>query len=409
MVCSNAGRRSPWVAIDLSRASDRGGFGPSRVSDGVKRLCSPWKGTGLMANRHPIRSRGSRGAGSPRGLLPGGRVTCTIPSETFCYRGAKRTRIANQAPSERTICTCVSNTFAANELRSPDARALHVLSTLRARFLDPVRGRFLSRDPLLDLLVNFYWYALNNPVLNVDPSGLQPVVNCSQGAEANCVGAAIALAQKAINNLACQKNLGQLTGNKANCTSQQLSSCISQAMNIMTVSCQDLAPSRVNVAKPCQIAFVDGSYSYAQSADTECYSSKNAAKCNPCQAGDTTDNCALCAGMNRIPVNLCRTPDPATFPKPWPKNPSLSTPIDKVYCAKGVNDPNVGVLASHLIHEASHSCVGGHRFTQVGNVYKGDPFDQCRRPDATLVQNAYSDCMGWPKSKNPRAPEQPKK
>jgi hypothetical protein len=42
----------------------------------------------------------------------------------------EKTCIANQAPSDRTTCTCGSNTYIANELRSPEARALHVLSTI---------------------------------------------------------------------------------------------------------------------------------------------------------------------------------------------------------------------------------------------------------------------------------------
>jgi hypothetical protein len=43
--------------------------------------------------------------------------------------GRKDSHVANQAPSDRTICTCGSNSFMSNELRSPEARALHVLST----------------------------------------------------------------------------------------------------------------------------------------------------------------------------------------------------------------------------------------------------------------------------------------
>jgi hypothetical protein len=41
------------------------------------------------------------------------------------------------SPSDRTICTCGSNTCIANELRSPEARALHVLSTLRSAVESP--------------------------------------------------------------------------------------------------------------------------------------------------------------------------------------------------------------------------------------------------------------------------------
>ncbi len=48
---------------------------------------------------------------------------------------------------------------------------------LRARYYDPTSGRFLSRDPMFGraaspLTLNRYTYALNNPVLLVDPGGL---------------------------------------------------------------------------------------------------------------------------------------------------------------------------------------------------------------------------------------------
>lgn len=47
---------------------------------------------------------------------------------------------------------------------------------LRARYYDPVTGRFISRDPIKGSLTNPqsqnpYAYALNNPVVNADPSG----------------------------------------------------------------------------------------------------------------------------------------------------------------------------------------------------------------------------------------------
>jgi RHS repeat-associated protein len=297
----------------------------------------------------------------------------------------------------------------------------------------PTLGRFLSRDPLsangVDVLTdtgfhasrlaamrgnpsyfsgtsfNAYAYAYNNPVNYSDPSGLKPAVNCGQGNETNCVNAAIALAQNALNNQACLKNLTQLLGNKANCTAAQLNDCISKVLNMMTVTCQDLTQAGSPKPGPCQIALAGGVYPYASNQDKTCFPSKIAATCNPCRPQSETDNCALCAGVNQIPVDLCRTPDAATFPKPYPANPALNTPIDKVYCAKGLNDPNLAVLASILLHEASHSCVGGHTFAP--KTFAPQPFDQCGRPDATLVQNAYSTCMGWPLSKNPGTPKNP--
>ncbi|HPM81482.1 MAG TPA: RHS repeat-associated core domain-containing protein, partial [Candidatus Anammoximicrobium sp.] len=49
------------------------------------------------------------------------------------------------------------------------------LTFMRARFYDPLAGRFISQDPIMwaGLDVNLYRYAWDNPVLYVDPSGLQ--------------------------------------------------------------------------------------------------------------------------------------------------------------------------------------------------------------------------------------------
>ena len=51
---------------------------------------------------------------------------------------------------------------------------------MRARYYDPSVGRFMSEDPIGfdggD--VNLYAYVLSNPIMNVDPSGLDPI-SCS--------------------------------------------------------------------------------------------------------------------------------------------------------------------------------------------------------------------------------------
>ena len=42
---------------------------------------------------------------------------------------------------------------------------------LRARIYDPITGRFISRDTVSILIVNFYYYVSNRPLTRVDPSG----------------------------------------------------------------------------------------------------------------------------------------------------------------------------------------------------------------------------------------------
>jgi RHS repeat-associated protein len=54
------------------------------------------------------------------------------------------------------------------------------LTYLRARWYDPATGRFASRDPLIGNTIdptslNSFVYARSNPVMNADPSGLDPV------------------------------------------------------------------------------------------------------------------------------------------------------------------------------------------------------------------------------------------
>jgi RHS repeat-associated protein len=49
-----------------------------------------------------------------------------------------------------------------------------MLYYMRARQFDPASGRFISEDPIrFRAGVNFYAYTLNNPVLYVDPYGLE--------------------------------------------------------------------------------------------------------------------------------------------------------------------------------------------------------------------------------------------
>ncbi|MEV4352142.1 polymorphic toxin-type HINT domain-containing protein [Actinoplanes sp. NPDC049596] len=60
------------------------------------------------------------------------------------------------------------------------------LTHLGAREYDPVAGRFISVDPVIDVSnpaqLNAYAYGWQNPISNPDPSGLMPCRNCEDGA-----------------------------------------------------------------------------------------------------------------------------------------------------------------------------------------------------------------------------------
>lgn len=69
----------------------------------------------------------------------------------------------------------VTETFGstADAIRFVGGRQVGDLVLLGARVLDPVVGRFLSQDPILNL-INQYTYTLGNPIWFSDPTGLHP-------------------------------------------------------------------------------------------------------------------------------------------------------------------------------------------------------------------------------------------
>lgn len=126
-------------------------------------------------------------ARSPRG-------SCTLPGASLdpswrARRGRRPTRIRSRTPTARRVeLRIVGNRSGGNpnnrrtvevgaaewnaklDAPPPDADELYFL---RARFYDPVTGRFIGRDPLQ--FDQRYAYAGNNPTLLTDPSGLCPV------------------------------------------------------------------------------------------------------------------------------------------------------------------------------------------------------------------------------------------
>ena len=59
-------------------------------------------------------------------------------------------------------------------VRTASGSLFAIESHYRARYYDPPAGRFLSEDPVgFDAGANFYRYVRNNPIIFVDPAGLQ--------------------------------------------------------------------------------------------------------------------------------------------------------------------------------------------------------------------------------------------
>jgi RHS repeat-associated protein len=72
----------------------------------------------------------------------------------------------------RTAVTGIPNPNAAQQNERADGGT--GLYYYRARYYDPVRSRFVQKDPLgLAGGIDFYAYTLNNPVSEADPLGLE--------------------------------------------------------------------------------------------------------------------------------------------------------------------------------------------------------------------------------------------
>ncbi|GAB7048336.1 ricin-type beta-trefoil lectin domain protein [Catenuloplanes indicus] len=124
------------------------------------------------------------------------------PSAEVALADGMETRIRKQDPfgNQRGVATLGSKmeTKAGYLGATPDDASGYV--PLGARLYDPVVGRFLSADPLLDLADpvqnNGYSYAHNNPMTLSDPSGLSVALSASE-MDAAYKGAGLSTAQVA--------------------------------------------------------------------------------------------------------------------------------------------------------------------------------------------------------------------
>jgi RHS repeat-associated protein len=80
----------------------------------------------------------------------------------------------------------------------------------RARYYDPMEGRFISKDPISfkgkDKDANLYEYTENNPVNFTDPSGLFTVVGNCRGKEQQIKNELNSACKKLVENI-CDKNV----------------------------------------------------------------------------------------------------------------------------------------------------------------------------------------------------------
>jgi RHS repeat-associated protein len=104
----------------------------------------------------------------------------------------------------------------------------------RARFYDPVKGRFLQRDPAeYRSGMNLYEYVRSRPTFFSDPSGLQPggVLGCQQRCDLAVVACPTTISKDCARNacyLCCDENDGNETALKA-CGTVAAASCAAAA------------------------------------------------------------------------------------------------------------------------------------------------------------------------------------
>ena len=258
---------------------------------------------------------------------------------------------------------------------------------------NPQQGRWLTRLENAGPVGVIYAYPVNPfsaiALLQMKPAGV--TFKGCEPKEEDCIAEVLNLAINALKNQDC---FGELLKGHKNCPSAQLSDCLIQALNMMAITCYDLAE---NDDPPCSM-YYDPKRNYSnpvfgQSQDNHCRPMKDSPRCDPCKpllGFAFGDNCSLCDGTTSVPIALCRTPMPSQGRNtpPWPGKPPVHTSIDKVYCK---NPASKNLLAALLVHEAAHSCVGSHILKPGGDdVLEWDP---CGRPDAGVVEGRFNACL----------------
>ncbi|MET9438116.1 polymorphic toxin-type HINT domain-containing protein [Streptomyces sp. NPDC006551] len=124
------------------------------------------------------------------------------PYAEVALYGGQTVRIRKQDPfgNQRAAATTAANLQTHKGFLGKTNDDASGYSLLGARLYDPVVGRFLSADPILDLndplQSNGYAYAHNNPVTHADPTGLAISLSSSERAAA-LAGAGLSAAQVA--------------------------------------------------------------------------------------------------------------------------------------------------------------------------------------------------------------------
>jgi hypothetical protein len=200
-----------------------------------------------------------------------------------------------------------------------------------------------------------------------------------------CTAAEQACIKKALNfavnvltkNNKCFQKLLQISGK--GCTSPALTACILSALKQTKYTCADPGTGQchqrdhnsAHTDTPCGIL---KSKATLGGVVTACGVATRYGKCQHPIA--EANNCDICKAKNLgdLKTWLCR----------------VDRGVGRItgYCEtmRGLKE-----LAAILVHEASHTCVGGHDTTSQ-NKFRQGHFDTCRRPDSYDIQKSFESC-----------------